>query len=95
MLDDDTALDSKLKSVTTYSFEQDDDNNIVVVFNINLDLDNDINDTYIQTVFNDLLGGTSDTIPPDNKIVAGSSSVDEAGRALESDKLKLVNWTCF
>ena len=81
MLDDDTTLAAVLKGVTTHSLTQSDDNDYVVVtFNINLDETNSITDAYILSVFNQGLTGSSDTIPPQNKIVAGSAEIGEAGR---------------
>ncbi|XP_072037821.1 uncharacterized protein [Amphiura filiformis] len=80
MLDNDSTLNAKLKSVTFYSLEfTEGDTYAGVTVNINLDATNDITDAYILAVFNnELTGGTSDTIPPDNKIVAGSASVGAA-----------------
>ena len=79
MLDADNDVAPDLKSVVVYSVTQMDDN-VVVAFTVNLDSASVLNDTDILAAFtNGLTGVAFDTVPPDNKIVPGSTDVTEAG----------------
>ena len=56
------------------------DDNVVVVFTVNLDSASVLNDTDILAAFtNGLTGAAFDTVPPNHKIVTGSIDATEAG----------------